>query len=81
LDTFVNEQLFFNKHNSINSEFRSLPSFTKRELQIIRLVTDGDKNKEIGIKLIISEKTVKHHISKIFKKLHISKRSQLKSIL
>ncbi len=52
--------------------------FTKRELDVILLVNKGLKNKEISKKLFISEKTVKHIISKIFKKLQIKKRADIK---
>jgi two-component system, NarL family, response regulator DegU len=56
----------------------SLHYFTKRELDIILLVNKGFKNKEIAKKLFISEKTVKHYITKIFKKLKINKRADIK---
>jgi two-component system response regulator DegU len=57
----------------------SLHYFTKRELDIILLVNKGLKNKDIAKKLFISEKTVKHIISKIFKKLQIKKRTDIKN--
>lgn len=56
----------------------SVHYFTKRELDIILLVNKGLKNKDIANKLFISEKTVKHIISKIFKKLQIKKRTDIK---
>ena len=49
---------------------------TKREVQVLRLVTSGMLNKEIAIRLRISEKTVKNHISNIFKKINVSDRTQ-----
>jgi len=52
-------------------------SLTKRELDIIKLVIRGNKNKEIGKKLFVTEKTVKNHLSSIFKKLKIKKRVEL----
>jgi len=51
------------------------------ELEIIQMAGKGVKNREIGRKLFISEKTVKHHLSKIFKKPHIRKRAELKVYL
>lgn len=78
MEKFITEQLFLNKNSG--SYAPSLPSFTKRELGIIRLVSYGRKNKEIGEQLFISEKTVKHHLTKVFRKLHINKRIQLKGI-
>jgi len=57
-----------------------MPLLTKRELEIIQLVTSGQKNKEIGEQLFIREKTVKHHLTRVFKKLKIRKRVQLKGM-
>jgi two-component system response regulator DegU len=56
----------------------SVHYFTKRELDIILLVNKGLRNKDIAKCLFISEKTVKHGLSKIFKKLHIKKRTDIK---
>lgn len=50
---------------------------TKRELQVIRLVARGWSNHEIAQELVISEKTVKTHISNILSKLHLADRTQL----
>jgi DNA-binding NarL/FixJ family response regulator len=47
-----------------------------RETEIIRLIAAGLSNKEISMRLQLSEKTVKNHISRIFSKLNISARSQ-----
>lgn len=49
---------------------------TKREVEILKLLTAGLLNKEIAYKLSISEKTVKNHISNIFKKTGVSDRTQ-----
>ncbi|HEY8421523.1 MAG TPA: response regulator transcription factor [Thermoclostridium sp.] len=47
-----------------------------RELEVLRLIAKGLLNKEIAKTLYISEKTVKNHISNIFKKLQVSDRTQ-----
>ncbi len=47
-----------------------------RELDVLRLIADGLSNAEIADKLIISEKTVKGHVSNILGKLHIMDRTQ-----
>ncbi|MBP7175616.1 MAG: response regulator transcription factor [Thermoclostridium sp.] len=47
-----------------------------RELEVLDLIAKGHLNKEIAKKLFISEKTVKNHISNIFKKLNVSDRTQ-----
>jgi len=49
---------------------------TEREIEVLTLVGQGLSNKEIAGQLVISEKTVKNHISNIFSKLHICDRTQ-----
>jgi DNA-binding NarL/FixJ family response regulator len=50
---------------------------TEREREIVTLVTQGLKNKEVGDRLFISETTVRHHLTTIFNKLSISSRFEL----
>jgi DNA-binding CsgD family transcriptional regulator len=47
---------------------------TERELEIVRLVASGYKNKEVGSSLSISERTVKTHLTNIFQKLGVRDR-------
>jgi NarL family two-component system response regulator LiaR len=49
---------------------------SERELEVLRLIADGLSNAEIARKLIISEKTVKGHVSNILGKLHMLDRTQ-----
>lgn len=49
---------------------------TKREMEVLKLITEGLFNKEIAYYLSISEKTVKNHVSNIFKKISVSDRTQ-----
>lgn len=49
---------------------------TKRELQVVELLGEGLYNKEIAERLFISEKTVKNHVSSIFKKIGVTDRTQ-----
>ncbi len=49
---------------------------TKREIEVLKLITQGLLNKEIADQLCISEKTVKNHVSNIFKKIEVSDRTQ-----
>lgn len=53
-----------------------LKTLTKREVEILALVASGMFNKEIAVNLDISERTVKNHISNIFKKIDVSDRTQ-----
>ncbi len=50
---------------------------TRRELDIIRAVLDGDTNREIAARLSISENTVKRHLMHIFNKMGVSSRVEL----
>jgi NarL family two-component system response regulator LiaR len=52
-------------------------ALTERELQVVRLVTQGLSNRDIAQELVISQKTVKTHISNILSKLHLADRTQL----
>ena len=54
-----------------------IAKLTKREHEIIALVADGLKNKEIAAHLSISPTTVRHHLTAIFAKLEIADRLKL----
>ena len=49
---------------------------TARELEVLIQVANGKFNKEIATSLNISERTVKNHISNIFKKIEVADRTQ-----
>lgn len=53
-----------------------IEALTKRELEVLIQVANGMFNKEIAINLNISERTVKNHISNIFKKIEVNDRTQ-----
>lgn len=55
----------------------NISSLTAREREVITLIAQGLKNKQIAAKLFISETTVAHHLSSIFSKLDISDRLEL----
>jgi NarL family two-component system response regulator LiaR len=49
---------------------------TTRELDILRLIAQGQSNKEIAEKLVIADETVHAHVSNILSKLHLASRTQ-----
>jgi NarL family two-component system response regulator LiaR len=49
---------------------------TERELEVLRLIAEGDSNAAIAERLVLSEKTVKGHVSNILSKLHTADRTQ-----
>lgn len=54
----------------------ALADLSERELEVLRLIAKGDSNATIAEKLVISEKTVKGHVSNILGKLHMLDRTQ-----
>lgn len=53
-----------------------LKTLTKREIEVLKAIAAGLLNKEIATNLGISERTVKNHISNIFKKIDVADRTQ-----
>jgi NarL family two-component system response regulator LiaR len=53
-----------------------LAELTEREVEVLRLIATGFNNREIAEKLVISNKTVKTHVSSILGKLHLEDRTQ-----
>ena len=47
---------------------------TPREIQVVRLVIEGHRNRRIGIELSITEGTVKGHLHRIYRKLRVTNR-------
>jgi DNA-binding NarL/FixJ family response regulator len=64
------------KRISKNEDDSKISDLTKRELEVLKLLSVGMYNKEIAEKLEISERTVKNHVSNIFKKLEVTDRTQ-----
>ena len=49
---------------------------SERELEVLKLIADGMSNAEMAEKLVLSEKTIKGHVSNILSKLHLADRTQ-----
>lgn len=62
------------------AEHISDESLTEREVEVLRQVADGNKNRDIARKLFISEETVKVHIKHIMEKLGAADRTQAVAI-
>ena len=52
------------------------PSLTERELEVLKLVAKGAKNREIGEALGVTENTAKNHVRNILEKLHLHSRTE-----
>jgi len=61
---------------SLNDKKREELSLTRRELEILELVAEGLSNREIAVRLFVSENTVKTHCSRAFDKLGAKRRTQ-----
>ena len=64
-------------HQTQPTRETQVDDITDRERDVVRLVAQGRNNHEIALDLVISEKTVKTHISNILSKLHLQDRTQL----
>ena len=80
MDATVSEKLVMQPKAPENTEKKadiSLLGLTEREIELIRLVSQGLNNKEISESLFLSEGTVKNNISTILSKLALRDRTQL----
>ena len=59
-----------------NQDSEKIEKLTKREIEVLKLLAVGMYNKEVAEKLGISERTVKNHVSSIFKKIGVTDRTQ-----
>ena len=58
------------------AERQPFENLTAREMEVLRLVAQAKSNKEIAAEFVLSEKTVKTHVSNILQKLHLADRTQ-----
>jgi DNA-binding NarL/FixJ family response regulator len=55
---------------------RAFPILTEREYEVLDLIAAGRANHEIARRLVLSDKTVRNHVSNIFTKLQVGDRAQ-----
>ncbi len=63
--------------DSVDPRTRKISTLTDRERQVIALIAEGLKNRQIAERLFISPTTVTHHLSSIYSKLGVSDRLEL----
>lgn len=77
MSSVLNEVLNQKNGKRDDPEAMKLASLTEREREVIGLVCQGLKNKQIAERLFISDTTVRHHLTSIFSKLDVSDRLEL----
>lgn len=65
------------KPKKIDPEAEKIATLTKREREVVTLIGEGIRNKEIAERLFISETTVRHHLTSIFDKVGVADRVEL----
>jgi len=75
--TVMTEFVHMPSKRKTDPETAKIASLTERELEVIALLGQGRRNKQIGELLFISEKTVRHYLTSIFDKLEVRDRLEL----
>jgi two-component system nitrate/nitrite response regulator NarL len=77
LGSVLRDILLNSKGKAPNPIEAKIGLITPREHEVIALVSLGMKNRDIGLRLFISETTVRHHLTSVFEKLEVSNRLEL----
>jgi DNA-binding NarL/FixJ family response regulator len=73
----LTEVLSIMRNGKTDPEATKIATLTLREREVIELIAEGLKNKQIAERLFITQATVSHHLTSIFSKLGVSDRLQL----
>ena len=65
------------RNSSLRKRAAEVIKLSAREEKIIKMLLQGRTNKEIGVQLAISEKTVKHYMTILMQKLHVRNRLEV----
>jgi DNA-binding NarL/FixJ family response regulator len=65
------------KEEEVDCEMEKIITLTPREREVIALIGEGLKNRQVATRLYISETTVRHHLTSIFNKLDVTDRLEL----
>lgn len=76
LDPAVTARVLQIVKSGSNSTRDAFASLSPQEKRVLALIAEGCTNKEVGLKLGLSEKTVKNYLSTVFEKLHVSRRAE-----
>jgi DNA-binding NarL/FixJ family response regulator len=77
LHPLVAARVLQNIRGESSEEQTLFTDLTERELDVLRLIANGLSNSQIAAELVISENTVKGHVSNILSKLHLADRTQV----
>lgn len=66
----------FRRLSVTSSSSESVEALTEGEMQVLRLVAQGEDNKTVAERLYLSERTVANRLSEIYRKLHVNSRTQ-----
>lgn len=76
LDPAVTARIMQLMKSGYTSPRDAFGSLSPQEKRVLALIAEGCTNKEVGVKLGLSEKTVKNYLSTVFEKLHVSRRAE-----